>query len=49
VSWLGFDEAENTWKPLANLAEDVPELVERLLENLLDKDLAAAARNSCLP
>jgi hypothetical protein len=49
VSWLGFDEAENTWEPLANLAEDVPELVERLLENLLDKDLAAAARNSCLP
>jgi hypothetical protein len=48
-SWHGFDEAENTWEPLANLAGDVPELVERLLENILGKDLAAAARNSCLP
>ena len=31
VRWLGFDHAHDTWEPLANLAEDVPELVEQFL------------------
>ena len=31
VRWLGFDESHDSWEPLANLAEDVPELMEKFL------------------
>ena len=31
VRWLGFDRAHDTWEPLAQLAEDVPEMVEAYL------------------
>ena len=31
VRWLGFDQTHDTWEPLARLAEDVPDLVERYL------------------
>ena len=31
VRWLGFDEAHDSWEPIATLTEDVPDLVEEYL------------------
>ena len=31
VRWLRYDSSHDTWEPVANLAEDVPELVEEYL------------------
>ena len=31
VRWLGFDSAHDTWEPIANLATDVPDLLEAFL------------------
>jgi hypothetical protein len=44
VSWLGFDEAENTWEPLISLHEDIPSNFLNLLAHLPDRDLAQRAR-----
>jgi hypothetical protein len=31
VSWLGFEDYDNTWEPLSSLKEDVPSLVAHFL------------------
>ena len=31
VRWLGFTEQFDTWEPVHNLVEDVPDLVEAFL------------------
>jgi hypothetical protein len=48
VAWSGFDKSDHTWEPLSTLAEDVPQLVERLLSDLPDQALVTAARKSLL-
>jgi hypothetical protein len=47
VSWLGFENADNTGEPLANLLQDIPHLVSRFLDKISDQDLAAALREEC--
>ena len=43
VRWLGFDHAHDTWEPVENLAEDVPDLVETFLyKNRQDRRCARA-------
>ena len=45
VRWLGFDSAHDSWEPVANLAEDVPEMVEAYLyDNRADARCARALR-----
>jgi hypothetical protein len=46
VSWLGFEEADNTWEPLLSLHEDIPTVVFNLLAHLPDRTLAHRARSS---
>jgi hypothetical protein len=46
VSWLGFEEEDNTWEPLASLQEDVPSLVAHFLAHHDDSALASRARES---
>jgi hypothetical protein len=48
VSWLGFDEADNTWEPLLSLHEDIPSVILHLLAHLPDRVLAQRAL-SALP
>jgi hypothetical protein len=47
VSWLGFEPQENTWEPLLQLSEDIPDLVRQLLVAFDNVSLAAKARD-CL-
>jgi hypothetical protein len=47
VSWLGFENADNTGEPLANLLQDIPHLVSRFLDKISNQDLAAALREEC--
>jgi len=42
VRWLGFGSAHDTWEPVHQLAEDVPELVEEYLRRC--KKVAVCAR-----
>lgn len=46
VSWLGFEEHDNTWEPLQVLYEDVPEKVKSFLYTCSDKRLAVRALES---
>jgi hypothetical protein len=46
VFWLGFEAQDNTWEPLVTLYNDVPDLVERLLDRHEDTALAAQARDA---
>ncbi len=39
VRWLGFEEAEDTWEPARNLAEDTPALVEAYVKASADPTL----------
>ena len=34
VQWRTLEEDDNSWEPLKNLFEDVPELVKKLLTKL---------------
>ena len=34
--WLGFDESFDSWEPLANMVEDVPDLVEEYIFSMKD-------------
>jgi hypothetical protein len=43
VSWLGFDEADNSWEPLFRLHEDIPRVVLDLLQSFPDRSLAQRA------
>jgi hypothetical protein len=44
VSWLGFDEADNTWEPLLVLNEDLPHDVIAFSQQFSGASLAASAR-----
>jgi hypothetical protein len=44
VSWLGFEEADNTWEPLLVLYEDFPHDVTVYLQQFPVASLAASAR-----
>ena len=45
VRWLGFDRTHDTWEPVSNLAEDVPEMLESYLyEQRADAQCARALR-----
>ena len=45
VRWLGFDKTHDSWEPLANLAEDVSDLVEEYLySKRADRRCARALR-----
>jgi hypothetical protein len=46
VSWLGFDEADNTWEPLLALFEDLPQEVAEFLAVFPSSSLAARARDT---
>lgn len=41
--WRGFYYEEPTWEPLDNLREDIPEMLEKLLETFSGSALAAKA------
>jgi Integrase core domain/Chromo (CHRromatin Organisation MOdifier) domain len=47
VSWLGFEPHENTWEPLLQLSEDIPDLVRQFLAVFDNVSLAVNARD-CL-
>jgi Chromo (CHRromatin Organisation MOdifier) domain len=49
VSWLEFDDYDNTWEPLASLQEDIPSLVAHFLAHHDDSALASRARESLRP
>jgi hypothetical protein len=42
VEWKGFTEEENSWEPLQNLFEDVPELTRNYLMKLKKEESAYA-------
>lgn len=46
VSWVGFEESDDTWEPLQILYEDLPKEVLSFLLSFSDAVLAAAARSS---
>ena len=49
VRWLGFDEAHDTWEPIANLAEDVPDMVEEYLYSKRNDRRVARALQKFFP
>ena len=42
VEWKGFTPDENSWEPLKNLLEDVPELVKKYAKKLKTEESAYA-------
>jgi hypothetical protein len=46
VSWVGFEESDDTWEPLQILYEDLPKDVLSFLHSFADAVLAADARGS---
>jgi hypothetical protein len=47
VSWLGFESGDDSWEPLLQLYEDVPDLVKDFVGSYPDHSLAERAR-ACL-
>jgi hypothetical protein len=48
VSWVGFEESDDTWEPLQIIYEDLPKYVVSFLHSFEDAVLAADARGSLL-
>jgi hypothetical protein len=46
VSWVGFEESDDTWEPLQILYEDLPKDFLSFLHSFTDAVLAADARGS---
>jgi hypothetical protein len=46
VSWLGFEPTDQTWKPIATIHEDVPELLRVFLFKHKDRALATRAHET---
>ena len=49
VRWLGFDRVHDTWEPLTQLVEDVPELVEAYLYEHREDALCARSLRRYFP
>jgi hypothetical protein len=46
VFWLGFEDADATWEPLAAINEDVPEVLGSFLDRCPKKMLVDLARQT---
>ena len=46
IRWKGFDDEQPGWEPLDTIAQDIPDFLEKFLDQHSDKDLVAQARKS---
>ena len=49
VRWLGFDATHDTWEPVANMAADVPDMVEAYLYSKQGDAVVRRALNRYFP